>query len=148
MKLLNIAKGIEFPIDAVTQKLAFIGRSSSGKSYGAGKLAEELLEAGVQVVVLDPVGIWHGLRTSADGKWIVKEYNKLAKILIPEIREQEQARRKAKAKNIDEQMAKLLALKKCKCGGALEQRRAGTKICYCTICNTRYRANSGKKKKS
>jgi len=67
-KLLNIATGIEFTIDAVTQKLAFIGRSGSGKSYGASKFAEELLDAGVQVVILDPVGIWHGLRTSADGQ--------------------------------------------------------------------------------
>lgn len=67
-KQINIAKGIHFPIDAVTQKMAFIGRTGSGKTYGATKMAEEFLTAGVQIVVLDPVGVWHGLRTKADGK--------------------------------------------------------------------------------
>jgi uncharacterized protein len=65
---LHIAKGIELPIDAVTQKFAFIGRSGSGKTYGAGKLGEQFLEHNVQLIVLDPVGVWNGLRTSADGK--------------------------------------------------------------------------------
>ncbi len=65
---LNISKDLVFPIEAVTQKLAFIGRTGSGKSYGAMDLAEEFLERGIQMVALDPVGIWHGLRTSADGK--------------------------------------------------------------------------------
>ena len=68
MKYLSIGKGLNLPLDAATQKCAFIGRSSSGKSYAASKFAEELLEAGVQTVILDPVGIWHGLRTLADGK--------------------------------------------------------------------------------
>lgn len=68
MKYLSIGKGLDLPLDAATQKCAFIGRSSSGKSYAASKFAEELLEAEVQTVILDPVGIWHGLRTLADGK--------------------------------------------------------------------------------
>lgn len=41
---------------------------NSGKSYGAGKFAEELLEHDIQTVILDPVGIWYGLRMNADGK--------------------------------------------------------------------------------
>src|SRR4051812_22272418 len=68
MKTLKIAHGLELPLDAVTQTLAFMGRRSSGKTYGAGKLAEEMLDAGAQVVVLDPVGSWYGLRIGADGK--------------------------------------------------------------------------------
>lgn len=66
-KVLNISKEIQLPLDAVTQKLAFIGRSSSGKTYAATKLAEEMLSANVQLIVLDPVGVWNGLRTLADG---------------------------------------------------------------------------------
>jgi hypothetical protein len=65
---LHLADGLALPLDAVTQKLAFLGRTGSGKSYGASKLAELLLDAGAQVVVLDPVGIWWGLRLAADGK--------------------------------------------------------------------------------
>lgn len=65
---LNIAKGLNFPIDAVTEACAFLGRRGSGKTYGATKLAEEFLTHHVQTIALDPVGIWHGLRTAADGK--------------------------------------------------------------------------------
>ncbi|KKM61085.1 hypothetical protein LCGC14_1535290, partial [marine sediment metagenome] len=53
------------PLDVATQKLAFIGRSGSGKTYGASKLVELMLLAGIQVVVLDGVGVWYGLRLGA-----------------------------------------------------------------------------------
>jgi hypothetical protein len=59
---------LSLPLDAVTQAIAFLARRGGGKTYGAGKLAEEMLRAEAQVVVLDPVGNWYGLRISADGK--------------------------------------------------------------------------------
>lgn len=65
---LKLADKLTLPEDAVTQTFGFIGRKGSGKSYGAGKLVELLVKAGNQVVVLDPVGNWHGLRVSADGR--------------------------------------------------------------------------------
>lgn len=68
MKALAIAKDLTLPLDAVTQKLAFLGRTGSGKTYGATKVAEEMLEAGAQIVALDPVGVWWGLRLDSDGK--------------------------------------------------------------------------------
>lgn len=69
MKTIDLAPGLHLPADeAVSQKYAFIGRSGSGKSYTAGKLVECLLDAGAQVVVVDPVGIHYGLRLAADGK--------------------------------------------------------------------------------
>lgn len=83
-----------------------------------------------------------GLHHEADGKWITKEYNKLARILIPEIREQDKEKRKLKAENIDKQIADLLLVKKCKCGGNLEQKRSGSKVVYCMTCNARYVARS------
>lgn len=55
------------PLAVVTEKLAFFAQSGAGKSYGAMKLAELMLGVGAQVVVLDPVGIWWGLRVAADG---------------------------------------------------------------------------------
>ena len=68
MKLLRISPDLPLPLDAVTQKIAMVGRTGSGKTYCAMKLAEEMLEAGAQIAALDPVGIWYGLRLAADGK--------------------------------------------------------------------------------
>lgn len=67
-KTLNISPTVQLPEDAITQKSAFLGRSGSGKTYAAGKMVEEMLDLHAQVVILDPVGVWNGLRTSADGK--------------------------------------------------------------------------------
>jgi uncharacterized protein len=59
---------LALPLDAVTQKLAFIGRTGSGKTYAATKLAELFGEAGAQFIALDPVGKWWSLRLRDDGK--------------------------------------------------------------------------------
>ncbi len=66
--LLHLSKDLSLPIDAVTQTFAFLARRGAGKTYGASKLCEEMLGVGAQVVVLDPVGNWYGLRLGADGK--------------------------------------------------------------------------------
>lgn len=66
---LRIAEHLALPIETVTEKLAFLGRTGSGKTYAAMKLAELMLEAGAQIVSLDPVGAWHGLRIG--GPWNV-----------------------------------------------------------------------------
>lgn len=58
----------QVPLSAGTQKLAILGKSGSGKTYAATGLAELLYEAGIQIVALDPVGVWYGLRLTADGK--------------------------------------------------------------------------------
>ncbi len=69
MKKLQISDTLALPLEtAAAQTFAFIGRKRSGKTYAAGKLVELLLGAGVQVVILDTVGNWFGLRLGADGK--------------------------------------------------------------------------------
>lgn len=65
---LRISEDLSLPIEAVTEKSAFLGRTGSGKTYAAQKLAEEMHRAGAQFVALDPVGKWWSLRLSADGK--------------------------------------------------------------------------------
>lgn len=65
---LPISPDLVLPLDAATQTFSFIARKGAGKTYAAGKLAELLLDAGVQVVVLDSVGNWYGLRLAANGK--------------------------------------------------------------------------------
>jgi len=67
-KKIHIADDLSLPLNAVTQKFAFLGRTGSGKTYGASKMAEEMLLAGAQVIVIDPMGVWYGLRLDADGK--------------------------------------------------------------------------------
>lgn len=84
--------------------------------------------------------IGDGLHNEPDGKWISKEYARLSKILIPELKEEAKARRVLKNAHIDAQMTKLIGLKKCVCGGILKQSRSGSKIAYCTQCDQRYKA--------
>lgn len=69
MKTIHLARGLTLPAaDLATEVVASLGQRGSGKSNGAGVIAEGLLAAGVQVIVLDHVGIWFSLRLSDDGK--------------------------------------------------------------------------------
>ncbi len=65
---LKITESISLPNDAVTQTMACIGRKGAGKTYLASLLAEQMLGIRAQVVIIDPVGNWWGLRVAADGK--------------------------------------------------------------------------------
>lgn len=60
--------GYPIPDDALDDRLAWIGNSGSGKTYNAGTAVERLLTSGARAVICDPLGVWHGLRLSADGK--------------------------------------------------------------------------------
>jgi hypothetical protein len=62
---LKLAEGLSLPLETVTEKLAWLGRTGSGKTYGALKLAELMLDAGAQIGALDPVGVWRALRVPA-----------------------------------------------------------------------------------
>jgi len=66
--MIKLAENLIIPeAEAATQKFAFLGSNGSGKSYAATKLGEEMLRAGIQMIAIDPIGIWHGLRRKADG---------------------------------------------------------------------------------
>jgi len=65
---LEIGNGLRLPLSAVTQTTSILGKRGVGKTSLAVVLAEELLEQNLQVVAIDPVGVWWGLRSSADGK--------------------------------------------------------------------------------
>jgi hypothetical protein len=66
--MLKLADNLSVPLDVVTEKLAFLGGTGSGKTYAATKLAELMLDAGAQIVVLDVVGVWYGLRVGLDSQ--------------------------------------------------------------------------------
>lgn len=65
---LRIARGLSLPLDAVTQTFGILARKGAGKTYTASVFAEELIGAGLPVVILDPLGAFWGLRASADGE--------------------------------------------------------------------------------
>jgi DNA helicase HerA-like ATPase len=56
------------PATALRESVAIIGRTGSGKTYAARGAVELLLREGARVCIIDPTGVWHGLRSSADGK--------------------------------------------------------------------------------
>ncbi len=66
--MLNISDNLKLPIDAVTQTFAILAKRGVGKTYTGAVMVEEMLAAKQQVVVADPIGVWWGLRSSADGK--------------------------------------------------------------------------------
>ncbi len=65
---LRISPVQSLPREAVTWVLAFLAKRGAGKTYSASVLAEEMLKAGIPIVVIDGMGIWWGLRVSKDGK--------------------------------------------------------------------------------
>lgn len=64
---LHIAPDLALPLDAVTETFLIFGKKGSGKTATACVLTEELITAGLPVAVIDPMGAWWGLRSSADG---------------------------------------------------------------------------------
>lgn len=65
---LRISDDLALPLDFITSTQAILAKKRVGKTYTAQVLAEELLAAGQQVVVIDVTSVWWGLRSSADGK--------------------------------------------------------------------------------
>jgi hypothetical protein len=65
---LHVAPGVTWPIDAVTETFWWCGKRGSGKTHDCSVFVEELLQVGVQVVVIDPMRAWWGLRSSVDGR--------------------------------------------------------------------------------
>ena len=64
---LNIAPDFGFPLEAVTETIAILAKRGSGKTYAAAVLVEEMVKAGLPVVVVDPIGVWWGLRSNSKG---------------------------------------------------------------------------------
>lgn len=56
------------PNAALSQHIAILGKTGSGKTYAAKGVVENILREGGRACVIDPTGAWHGLRSSATGK--------------------------------------------------------------------------------
>lgn len=68
MKKLKVSRELALPVDVAGEAIAILAKRGAGKTNTATVLVEELHAAGVQVVILDPVGAWWGIRSSHDGK--------------------------------------------------------------------------------
>lgn len=56
------------PEKVLNQHIAILGKTGSGKTYLAKWIAEYLLAAKRRVCIIDPTGVWFGLRSDASGK--------------------------------------------------------------------------------
>lgn len=56
------------PDKALASHIAILGKTGSGKTWAAKGLVERVLEANGRACVIDPTGVWYGLRSSASGK--------------------------------------------------------------------------------
>lgn len=65
---LKISDTLSLPLDTVTDTIGILAIKGAGKTYTFLVLVEEMVKQGLPVVVLDPVGVCWGLRSSADGK--------------------------------------------------------------------------------
>lgn len=55
------------PPETLGQHVAIVGKTGSGKTYTAKGAVEGLLAQGRRVCIIDPTGVWWGLRLLADG---------------------------------------------------------------------------------
>jgi uncharacterized protein len=56
------------PKQILSQHIAILGKTGSGKTYAAKGMAERLLAAKERVCIIDPTGAWWGLRSNTTGK--------------------------------------------------------------------------------
>jgi hypothetical protein len=89
-----------------------------------------------------------GMGNHYEYPWISKEYKRLSRILIPEIKEQESEIRRKKNKNINKQIEEKLKTDTCpKCNSKLKQTRSGSKVVQCTNeeCKAKFQYKTKKK---
>ena len=55
------------PSAALDDRLAIVGTAGSGKTYAAGTAVERILHRRDRTIIVDPLGVWWGLRLSQDG---------------------------------------------------------------------------------
>jgi uncharacterized protein len=65
---LHISRDLGLPLDAITETFAILAKRGAGKSNAAVVMAEEMYDAGLPWVAIDPKGDWWGVRAAGDGK--------------------------------------------------------------------------------
>lgn len=67
-KGLQISPDLRLPLSAVTATGVVLGGKGMGKTNLGGVIVEEMSYAGLRWSVIDPMGVWWGIRHSEDGK--------------------------------------------------------------------------------
>lgn len=65
---LRISSSFSFPHEVSTETLCAVGKRGTGKTNAIVCLVEEMHGAGLPFVVIDPTGVWWGLRLDKNGK--------------------------------------------------------------------------------
>lgn len=60
--------GVEITRDLTTEVLGIVAQRGAGKTYTARAVCEAMLELNEHVVVFDPIGVWHGMRSEPNGE--------------------------------------------------------------------------------
>lgn len=63
----NSGNPFVLPDELLTHTVAILAKKGAGKTYAAGVIEEEFAEKRLPFVVLDPVGVHYGIRSTADG---------------------------------------------------------------------------------
>lgn len=61
-------ESVTLPLDAATRRMAILAMSGAGKSNAAVVLAEQMYDAGIPWVAIDPKGDWYGVRSAGEGE--------------------------------------------------------------------------------
>lgn len=67
MPLRSPTKAHPIPDAALDADIAILGKKGRGKTFTAKGIVERLLQMGRRVLVLDPLSVWWGLKSAADG---------------------------------------------------------------------------------
>lgn len=67
-QILDLGDGLQLPPDVQTLTTAILGIRGSGKTNTGGAIVEELLERNLHACIIDPLDVWWGLKSSADGQ--------------------------------------------------------------------------------
>lgn len=66
--MIKLSDSIALPPSLATLTSAILGVRGSGKTNTGGVIVEDFIAQGVQVVVVDPLDVWWGLKSSASGE--------------------------------------------------------------------------------
>lgn len=62
--MIRLAPGLTLPLEITGEAIGILAKRGAGKTNTAVVLVEQIVKNGVQVVVLDPVGVWWGIRAA------------------------------------------------------------------------------------
>jgi uncharacterized protein len=65
---LKVAPDLALPLDVTSMTSAILGVRGTGKTNTAGVLVEEAHRAGQRSIIIDPLDVWWGLKSSSDGE--------------------------------------------------------------------------------